>query len=62
MASNPKRSEWYATPKAKRHRKPIVLTLGPEAMAALLKLSEMWRCSKSQAVERLIMAAPVPNT
>lgn len=35
MPSNPKESEWYATPNAKRKRKYVGLTLAPEELALL---------------------------
>ena len=57
MASNPKDSEWYSTPKSRRTRKPIELTLSVAARERLRKLAEKSGESRSAVVERLILAA-----
>lgn len=54
MGGNPKESEWRSTPREKRRRKPLTLTLSPAALVMLDALIERWKCSRSQAVERLI--------
>jgi metal-responsive CopG/Arc/MetJ family transcriptional regulator len=59
MAGNPKDSEWYSTPKDKRKRKGIEVTLPDEVRERLDALSDQHNVSRSQMVERLIMAAPL---
>jgi hypothetical protein len=56
MGRNPKDSPWYSTPRAKRRRQGITLTLPPEALDALEVLAQRYG-SRSAAVEALIMGA-----
>ncbi len=55
MASNPTESEWYSTPRAKRTRKGVEVTLSPEARKKLDALAK--GSSMSAVVEALIMKA-----
>lgn len=54
MSSDP-RSEWYSTPKERRHRKPLAITLSPEAREILELLAERAGTSRSATVEALLM-------
>ncbi len=56
---NPKGSVWRSTPQAKRHRKALQLTVSPEAIERLALLAPPGR--RSEFVEALIMAAPLPE-
>ncbi len=56
MTRNQKGSVWYSTPRDKRKRKGIELTLSDAALAKLDELGEKYG-SRSEAVERLIMEA-----
>lgn len=56
MAGNPKHSEWRSTPRKKRGRPGVQLTLSPEAMEALQALAGPGG-SKSAVVEELILDA-----
>ncbi len=59
MAGNPKDSEWYSTPKSKRRRKGIEVTLPDEALERLNALADQHGVSRSAMVEALIMASPL---
>lgn len=50
-------SEWYSTPQDKRSRPKVGVTLSPEAVEALARLSERRGESKSVVIESLILAA-----
>lgn len=50
-------SQWYSTPTEKRRRKGIMFTLSPETLRKLAKLAEASGESRSQVVDRLVMAA-----
>ncbi len=56
MSGNPKKSPWYSTPKAKRVRKGIELTITDEAREKLDRLADRYG-SRSAAVEKLILEA-----
>jgi hypothetical protein len=56
MSSNPKTSPWYSTPKSKRHRKGIEVTISDEAREKLDRLAAQYG-SRSAAVEALILGA-----
>lgn len=58
MTSNPKSSPWYSTPKAKRRRKGLEVTLSDEARARLEALADAEGVSLSAMVEALILSAP----
>ena len=55
MTSNPTDSEWYSTPRDKRKRKGVELTLSPEARKRLDSLAK--GTTMSAVVEALIMKA-----
>lgn len=55
VAGNPKTSEWYATPKRRRNRAPIELTLSMHARAKLERLQKKTGWSRSRVVEWLIL-------
>lgn len=57
MPGNPKNSEWYSTPKSRRKRLQIELTLSIAAREKLRKLAAKTGESRSAVVERLILAA-----
>ena len=57
VAGNPKGSDWYSTPKERRTRLPIELTLSFEAHRKLRKLAAKSSVSRSAIVEQLILAA-----
>jgi hypothetical protein len=59
MAGNPKDSQWYSTPREKRARKGIEVTLPDEALNRLERMAKARKVSRSQVVEALIMAAPI---
>ena len=59
MAGNPKSSEWYSTPKDKRKRKGIEVTLSDEARERLDALADQHNVSRSVMVEQLIVSAPL---
>lgn len=54
MTGNPKSSPWRSTPRSKRKRRGIQLTLSDEAVRALEELADGE--SKSAVVERLILS------
>lgn len=56
MTRGQKGSVWYSTPKEKRKRKGIELTLSDAALEKLEELGKKYG-SRSEAVERLIMEA-----
>ncbi len=56
MTGNPKGSPWRSTPRTKRKRPGVQLTLSPEAMAALERLAGP-AGSKSAIVEELVLDA-----
>lgn len=58
MSGNPKDSEWYSTPRSKRKRRGIEITLSDEARQRLDELAEERIQLKSAVVEDLIMQAP----
>ena len=53
MTGNPRSSPWRNTPRAKRRRRPIEITLSDEARAALDALAPHGR--RSELVERLVL-------
>ena len=55
MTSNPTDSEWYSTPRDKRKRKGVEVTLSPEARKRLDALAK--GTTMSSVVEALIMRA-----
>lgn len=56
MPGNPKDSKWYATPKEKRKRPHIQLTLSPLALSLLKSLAKKYKFrSQSMFVEHLII-------
>jgi len=55
MTSNPTDSEWYSTPRDKRKRKGVEVTLSPEARKRLDALAK--GTTMSAVVEALIMRA-----
>jgi hypothetical protein len=57
MSSNPVESEWYSTPRAKRKRKGVEVTLSPEARKKLDRLAR--GSTMSSVIEELIMKARV---
>ncbi len=57
MTGNPRTSSWYSTPKAKRKRKGVELTLSDEARAKLKRLARKRGTSMSGVVEELILEA-----
>lgn len=56
MTGNPKSSPWYTTPRPKRKRRGLEITLSDEAREMLERLAARW-CdgNKSACVEALIM-------
>lgn len=52
---NPVDSEWYSTPRGKRKRRGVELTISPEARKKLDKLAK--GSTMSAVVEELIMKA-----
>jgi hypothetical protein len=54
---NPKTSEWYSTPKARRTRQQIALTLSLHAKEKLRKLAKKTGYPRSRVVEWLILDA-----
>lgn len=56
---NPKDSQWYSTPAEARKRKPFTITMSEEAKERLEKQAKARKCSRSQVVEALVMAAPI---
>jgi len=48
---------WYSTPASLRKRKPLQLTLSPEALDLLTNLATAARISRSLLIEGLILAA-----
>lgn len=57
MAGNPKSSEWYSTPRDRRARKGVEVTLSDEARARLDAIAKKRGETRSAIVEALIMAA-----
>ena len=57
MTGNPKASPWYSTPKAKRKRKGLEVTLSDEAREKLERLAARRGESMSRVVESLILEA-----
>jgi len=55
MTGNPTDSEWYSTPRDKRKRKGVEVTLSPEARKKLNALAK--GSTMSAIVEALIMRA-----
>lgn len=56
---NQKDSPWYSTPAGARKRKPFTITMSEEAKERLEKQAKARKCSRSQVVEALVMAAPI---
>ena len=59
MPGNPKDSEWFSTPKERRKRKGIEITISDDALERLTKLADDRKVSRSVLVEALIMATPL---
>ena len=59
MPSNPKDSPWYSTPLDARKRKPIGITLSPEALDRLERMAKARKVSRSQVVEDLVMSTHI---
>jgi hypothetical protein len=57
VSGNPRRSDWYSTPRDARRRKPVALTLSDAARARLDELAEARGESRSATVEALVLAA-----
>lgn len=53
---------WFSTPVAARRRKPITLTLSPEALTLLENLAIAARISRSLLIEGLVKAAVAVTT
>lgn len=62
MPGNPKDSEWYSTPKERRKRKGIEVTLPDEVRDRLDALADARGLSRSAVIEQLVMAAPLSKT
>ena len=57
MTGNPKASPWYNTPRAKRRRRTLEITLSDEARAKLDRLArDEYEGNRSAAVEALVEA------
>jgi hypothetical protein len=59
MPGNPKDSEWYSTPRGKRVRKGIEVTLSDEARDRLERMAKARKVSRAAVIEALIMATPI---
>ena len=59
MPGNPKDSPWRSTPRARRKRKGIEIMLSDEARTRLDRLAPDGK--RSQFIEDLIMAVPLPK-
>lgn len=58
MSGNPKESKWYSTSKTSRRRRPLNVTLSPEALARLDELASERKQLRSAVIESLILEAP----
>jgi hypothetical protein len=59
MPANPKDSPWYSTPVGARKRKPIGVTLSPEAHDRLERMAKARKLSRSAVIEELVMSTHI---
>ncbi len=59
MPANPKDSPWYSTPVGARKRKPIGVTLSPEAHDRLERMAKARKLSRSAVIEELVMTTNI---
>ena len=59
MPANPKDSPWYSTPVGARKRKPIGVTLSPEAHDRLERMAKSRKMSRSAVIEELVMTTNI---
>lgn len=60
MAGNPKDSPWYATPRSKRNRVKLEVSLSPETSERLVTIAERRDMNRSAVVEELVAGCPLP--
>ena len=60
MGGNPKDSEWRSTPREKRHRGELSVTISKEAREKLERAVTATGAARSAIVERLLLEMPDP--
>jgi hypothetical protein len=56
VSGNPRDSKWFSTPRKKRRRPGIQVTLSAPALKRLAALAKEWKTTRSKVLERLLLS------